>query len=75
MLNTEDAERKEVLDYIREAATNCLDTAMQLNNLLTDSGDIADISNDAFVTLVNMMRKLSKNYDIECMVADALEVE
>jgi hypothetical protein len=73
MQNAYDDERKEVLSYIKEAATNCLDTAMQLNNLLTDSGDIGEISYDAFATLVNMMQKLSKNYDIKCMVEDALE--
>jgi hypothetical protein len=75
MQDAYDEERTEVLAYIKDAATNCLDTAMQLNNLLTDSGDIGEISYDAAATIVNMLQKLSKNYDIASLVADALEVD
>ena len=65
-------ERKEVLDKIKNAAQALLDTAMQLNNRLTDKGDIADISNDAYCDLVDMLKKLEADYDIKCMAEDAL---
>jgi hypothetical protein len=68
----DDEERTEVLVKIKDAAQALLDTAMQLNNRLTDSGDIADISNDAYCDLVDMLKKLSKDYDISCMAEDAL---
>ena len=68
----DDEERTEVLVKIKDAAQALLDTAMQLNNRLTDNGDIADISNDAYCDLVDMLKKLSKDYDISCMAEDAL---
>ena len=67
-----DDERTEVLVKIKDAAQALLDTAMQLNNRLVDSGDIADISNDAYCDLVDMLKKLSKDYDVNCLAADAL---
>jgi len=72
MQNDYDDERTEVLVKIKDAAQALLDTAMQLNNRLTDNGDVADISNDAYCDLVDMLKKLSKDYDITCMAADAL---
>ena len=68
----DDEERTEVLVKIKDAAQALLDTAMQLNNRLTDNGDVADISNDAYCDLVDMLKKLSNDYDISCMAADAL---
>jgi hypothetical protein len=68
----DDEERTEVLVKIKDAAQALLDTAMQLNNRLVDNGDVADISNDAYCDLVEMLKKLSNDYDISCMAADAL---
>jgi hypothetical protein len=68
----DDDERTEVLVKIKDAAQALLDTAMQLNNRLVDTGDVADISNDAYCDLVDMLKKLSNDYDISCMAADAL---
>jgi len=65
-------ERDEVFAKIKNAAQALLDTAMQLNNRLTDNGDIADISNDAYCDLVDMLKKLEADYDIKCMAEDAL---
>lgn len=66
-----DDERTEVLVKIKDAAQALLDTAMQLNALLVDEGDVADISNDAYSDLVAMLKTLSKDYDITCMAEDA----
>ena len=54
------------------AAQALLDTAMRLNAQLTESGDIADISNDAYCDLVDMLKTLSTDYDIASMAEDAL---
>ena len=67
-----DEERTEVLVKIKNAAQALLDTAMQLNNRLVDTGDVADISNDAYCDLVDMLKKLSKDYDVNCLAEDAL---
>ena len=72
MQNDYDDERTEVLVKIKDAAQALLDTAMQLNNRLTDNGDVADISNDAYYDLVLMLKALSKDYDVEGLAADAL---
>ena len=72
MQNAFDEERTEVLVKIKDAAQSLLDTAMQLNALLVETGDVADISNDAYCDLVDLLKKLSINYDITCMTADAL---
>ena len=66
-----DDERTEVLVKIKDAAQALLGTAMQLNALLVDEGDVADISNDAYSDLVAMLKTLSKDYDIACMAEDA----
>ena len=65
-------ERVEVLVKIKDAAQALLDTAMQLNNRLVEQGDIADISNDAYCDLVDMLKKLSKDYDVAGLAEDAL---
>lgn len=72
MTNAYDLERKEVFDKVKNAAQVLLDTALQMNARLNDNDDIADISNDAYCDLVDMLKKLSTDYDIECMTADAL---
>ena len=68
-----DEERVEVLVKIKDAAQALLDTAMQLNALLVEEGDIADISNDAYSDLVAMLKTLSKDYDVTVMAEDALD--
>ena len=72
MQNDYDDERTEVLVKIKDAAQALLDTAMRLNNRLTDKGDVCDISDDAYYDLVVMLKKLSKDYDVEGLAADAL---
>jgi hypothetical protein len=72
MQNDYDDERTEVLVKIKDAAQALLDTAMQLNDRLTDNGDVCDISNDAYCDLVDMLKKLSKDYDVKCLAEDAL---
>lgn len=72
MQNAFDEERTEVLVNIKNAAQSLLDAAMQLNTLLVETGDIADISNDAYCELVAMLKNLSTTYDIKCMTDDAL---
>lgn len=72
MQDAYDEERKEVFDKIKTAAQALLDTALQMNARINDNDDIADISNDAYCDLVDMLKKLSTDYDIECMTADAL---
>ena len=67
-----DEERTEVLVKIKDAAQVLLDTAMRLNNRLVDSGDVCDISNDAYYDLVLMLKALNKDYDVEGLAADAL---
>jgi mannitol/fructose-specific phosphotransferase system IIA component len=68
-------ERTEVLQGIAETANDMLAAVQQLNTLLVDTGDIANISNDAFDTLVMLMRTLDKRYDLNSMLQQAQEVE
>lgn len=72
MTDMYDDERVEVLTKIKDAAQALLGTAMQLNALLVEEGDVADISNDAYSDLVAMLKTLRKDYDITCMAEDAL---
>lgn len=69
----EQAERAEVMTGIKNTANLLLTTALQLNNLLVDSGDIGEISYDAYATLVGMMQELDKNYALDNMLQDVKE--
>ena len=67
-------EADEIKSKLQNARTALLEAAAALDVRIADEhSDIADISNDAFVDLVVMLRKLSLDYCIETLCSDALE--
>ena len=83
------AKRHKVSDfYDNDSAEEHAETTEKLNNavqtlrdaadaivLLKDSNDTGSMSNDAYTALVNMLRELNNNYNIEQLVQDALADE
>jgi len=69
-----DEEIAEVKDKLRDAKAALLEAVAALDRHIADEhSDIADISNDAFVDLADMLRKLNKDYCIETLCEDALQ--
>ncbi len=66
------AEHAEVIAKITAAEKALRNAARALALLRLNSDDIENISNDAYNELMNLMCKLSENYDIEAMAQDAL---
>ena len=69
-----DEEIVQVKNKLRNAKAAMLAAAAALDTHIADEhSDIADVSNDAFVDLVEMLRTLSADYCIQTMCEDALE--
>jgi hypothetical protein len=73
-MQAELAEIIEVKDKIRNARNALLEAVQALDERIADErSDIAEVSDGAFVDLVDMLRKLSADYCIETLCEDALE--
>jgi hypothetical protein len=73
-MQAELAEVIEVKNKIRNARNVLLETAQALDWRIADEhSDIAEVSDGAFVDLVDMLRRLSADYSIETLCEDALE--
>lgn len=70
-----DEERAEVVAKLNKAAGILTAAAASIKELAEDKGDVADMSNDAFAELVDMLRALGEDYDIAVMCEDALEAD
>lgn len=67
----EHAEIVAQLDAAVQALTVTADTLTQLK----ESNDTGSMSTDAYTALVDMLRQLNNNYDIEGLVQSALEAD
>ena len=67
------AERLEVVQKLRDAQEALRWADKEIEALALDEhSDICDVSNDAYSVLVQMLAKLSKDYDINALVEDAV---
>lgn len=68
MGDDEENERQEVLDKLQRASSVIQETAETIQSLMRENWDIADISNDAYSAIAEMIQQLKQDYDFSSMM-------